>query len=37
MLASILATDGCFVVPIYHFMLATGWRLLGRMAPENQP
>jgi hypothetical protein len=28
MLASILATDGCFAVPIYRFMPATGWRLL---------
>jgi hypothetical protein len=32
-----LAIDGFFVVPIYHFMLATGWRLLGRTVPENQP
>ena len=35
MLALILATDGCFVMRIYRFMLVTGWRLLGRMAPEN--
>ena len=37
MLALILATDGCFAAPIYRFMLVTGWRLLARMAPENQP
>jgi hypothetical protein len=37
MLASILVTAGCFAVPIYRFTLVNGWRLLGRMVPENQP